>query len=115
VLILSVAKLNFEANGKPNLHAYHDVGLAAGNLVVQATALGLVVHQMAGFDVGKARNDLQIPAGHDPVAMIAIGYLGDPDSLPDKLREREKAERQRKNLEQMVFAGRWGSQSDLFG
>ncbi|MGH7236266.1 MAG: nitroreductase family protein, partial [Nitrospiraceae bacterium] len=53
VLRLSVAKLRFEEDGEPNRHAFHDVGLAVENLVIQATALGLVVHQMAGFDVQK--------------------------------------------------------------
>src|SRR6266702_6198279 len=42
VLMVSVAKLKFEKTGKPNRHAFHDVGLAMGNLLVEATALGLV-------------------------------------------------------------------------
>src|SRR5712692_3822648 len=55
VLMFSMAKLNFAQTGKPNRHAYHDVGMAVGNLLLEATHLGLVVHQMAGFDIGKAR------------------------------------------------------------
>src|SRR6478736_8908287 len=55
VLMVSVAKLNFAKNGKPNRHAFHDVGLAMGTMLVQATALGLFVHQMAGFSVDKVR------------------------------------------------------------
>ncbi len=113
VLMLSVAKLQFERNGKPNRHAYHDVGLAMGNLLAEATDLGLAVHQMAGFDVEKARAAFAIPEGQDPVAMIAVGYQGDTDSLPEDLRGREKAERQRKNLEQFVFTGRWGETASL--
>src|SRR6478752_1428486 len=65
VLILSVASLNFEDDGKPNRHAFHDTGLAAENLVLQATASGLVAHQMAGFDVEKARGELKIPSGFE--------------------------------------------------
>ena len=68
VLMISVAKLAFDHNGKPNKHAWHDVGLAAGNMIVQATALGLGAHQMAGFYPDKAREAYQIPDGHDPVA-----------------------------------------------
>src|SRR5213078_4673493 len=49
VLMVSVAKLNFDKNGKPNRHAFHDVGLAVGTMIVQATSLDLFVHQMAGF------------------------------------------------------------------
>jgi nitroreductase len=113
VLMLSVAKLNFAHNDKPNRHALHDVGLAVENLIVQATSQGLYVHQMAGFDRDKARSDLGVPPDYEPVAMIAIGYLGDPDSLPEALAEREVAPRTRKPLEQFVFDGRWGKRSVL--
>jgi hypothetical protein len=60
-LLLSVAKLTFDANGKPNRHAFHDVGLATANLSLQATALGLALHQMGGFDAMKAREEFSIP------------------------------------------------------
>lgn len=108
VLILSVASLEFEGDKKPNRHAYHDVGMAAENLSLQATAMGLMVHQMAGFDVQKARTDCAIPAGFDPVAMIAVGYPGDPALLPDYLRERETKPRERQPLGDFVFSARWG-------
>src|SRR5437660_6858724 len=74
VLMLSIAKLNFEKTGKPNRHAFHDVGMAVGSLLVEATALGLFVHQMAGFSVEKARAVFSVPAGFEPVAAIAVGY-----------------------------------------
>ncbi len=108
VLILSITKLNFDANGAPNRHAMHDVGLATENLVTQATALGLSVHQMAGFDAQKAREEFSIPANWEPMTAIAIGYVGDPNSLEEPLRTRELAPRTRKPLEQYVFTGRWG-------
>ncbi len=113
VLMLSVAKLAFERTGKPNRHAFHDVGLAVENLVIQATALGLIVHQMAGFDVEKAREQFQIPEGVEPVAAIALGYPGDLENLPEPLRERERAPRTRKPLEEFVFSGHWGQASPL--
>jgi nitroreductase len=109
VLILSVASMNFEDDGKPNRHAFHDTGLATENLVLQATASGLVAHQMAGFDVEKARADLGIPSGCEPVAMIAIGYPGDPDSLPERLRERELQPRSRRPIGEWTFWGQWGT------
>lgn len=108
ILMLSVAKLNFDYDGHPNRHAYHDVGLAVENMILQAVTLGILAHQMAGFDVEKARRDLAIPAGHDPVAMIALGYPGELDLLPEKLRQREAAPRTRRPLAQFVFAGIWG-------
>ncbi len=111
VLILSVASMNFEDNSKPNRHAFHDTGMATENLVLQATAIGLVAHQMAGFDVEKARTDLGIPSGYEPVAMIAIGRPGDPATLPDHLREREVKPRDRQPMGDFVFSGQWGTPS----
>lgn len=113
VLMLSVAKLNFSHNGKENRHAWHDVGLAMENLTIQGMALDIYVHQMAGFDPQAARDLFQIPPDFAPVAMSAIGYLGDPPILPDNLRERELAIRTRKPLESFVFTGNWGQVSDL--
>ncbi|HEV8328670.1 MAG TPA: nitroreductase family protein [Nitrospiraceae bacterium] len=108
VLILSVASLNFEDDSTPNRHAFHDTGMAVENLVLQATALGLSAHQMAGFDVEKARADLKIPSGYEPVAMIAVGYPGDLASLPDRLRQRELQPRSRRPISEWTFSGQWG-------
>lgn len=109
VLMLSIASINFEDDGTPNRHAFHDTGLAVENLVLQATAHGLVVHQMAGFDVEKARAELKIPSGYEPVAMIAIGYPGDPAVLPERLRERELRPRSRRPIGESTFVGQWGN------
>ena len=113
VLMVSVARLSFEDDGKPNRHAFHDVGLAVANLIVQATALGLVVHQMAGIFPDKIRELYGIPEGYEAVAGIALGYPGDPQSLPEGLRKRELAPRERKPLTEFVFTGRWGQTSPL--
>lgn len=110
VLVLSVASLHFEDDGKSNRHAFHDTGLATENFVLQATAQGLVAHQMAGFDVEKARLDLRIPTGYEPVAMIAVGYPGDPALLPERLRERELRPRDRRPIGEWTFAGQWGTE-----
>jgi len=112
VLALSVAKLKFD-DGRPNRHAFHDVGQAAANLALQAEALGLSVHQMAGIDAEKARKLFNIPADYEAVAGFAIGYPGDPQSLPEELRQREIAPRQRKPLDSFVFTGQWGKSSPL--
>ena len=112
VLILSLAKTMFDARGdKPareNRYAWHDVGQAVANLTVQATALGLCVHQMAGFEPEKAREAFSIPEGFAPVSVIALGYPGDPESLPEDLRARELAPRTRKPLEELVFEDDFG-------
>jgi len=109
VLLLSVAKRSFTHNGTPNRHAWHDVGMAVENLIVQATALGLFVHQMGGFDPAMARASFDIPEDFEPVAAIALGYPGDPESLPPALRDRELGQRTRKPLEALVFEGRWAA------
>ena len=113
VLMISVARLTFARNDKPNRHAFHDTGQAAAHLALQATALGLAVHQMAGFDVSKAREQFNIPEGFDPVAAIAVGYPGDPEDLPEDLRARELAPRTRRPLEEFVFGESWGQTSPL--
>ena len=113
VLILSVASLNFEDDSTANRHAFYDTGMAVENLVLQATVLGLAAHQMAGFDVEKARADLKIPSGYDPVAMIAVGYPGDPAQLSDRLRAREAQPRARKPLTEFVYSATWGQPSPL--
>jgi len=106
--ILSVAALTFEHNGKPNRHAFHDVGLAVENMVIHATAVGLCAHQMAGFDVDQARRLFHIPPTHEPVAAIAVGYAGDPASASDEHRQRDAGPRVRKPLASFVFAGEFG-------
>lgn len=108
VLILSVASTNFEEDGTPNRHAFYDTGMAVENLALQAAAFGLAVHQMAGFDVERARAELKIPAGCEPVAMIAVGYPGDPNVLSDRLKQREAAPRERNPISAFVFSGEWG-------
>lgn len=107
VLLLAIARLKFAHNGKPNRHAQYDVGQAVATLLVEATARGLSLHQMAGFDVEKARETLSIPDDHEPMAMIALGYRGDPKTLPDELREREMAARSRRPQKEWVYEGKF--------
>ena len=104
VLMISVARLNFKRNDKPNRHAFHDTGQAAAHLALQAAALGLAVHQMAGFDAARAREQFSIPEGFEPVAAIAVGYPGEPEDLPADLRAKESAPRTRRPFGDFVFA-----------
>lgn len=108
LLMLSVASTRFAKNDKPNRHALHDVGLAMAQLTLQATAMGLVVHQMAGFDVDKARATLDIPDGFEPVAAIAVGYTADLDALPVEVAQRERSPRKRRPQRDFAFRAHWG-------
>lgn len=109
VLALGCASLNFTRNGKPNAAALHDLGAASATLTLEATARGLFVHQMIGILPDKARELYQIPEGVQPLTGMAIGYAAPPDTLPEKLRERDLAPRSRKPLADFVFDGKWGT------
>jgi nitroreductase len=108
VLAIAVSKLTFAKQNAPNRNAQYDTGAASALLSVEATARGLAVHQMAGFDPEKARQVFGIPAGWEAIAAIAIGYPGDPASLPPPLKDREMAPRTRKPITEFVMAGHWG-------
>lgn len=107
VLAVSIAKTHFSHDSNPNAWARHDVGQAVATLAVQGAALGLQIHQMAGFSSDKVRASFGIPAGYEPVAVFTLGYPGDPAALPDALREREMAPRTRKPLAEFLFEGGW--------
>ena len=104
VLILSVAKKTFAHNGSPNGHGLHDTGAATAYLGLQATALGFHTHAMAGFDRAKILKAFHIPDDYEAGSVIALGYLGDPDQLPEQMRKIELAPRQRKPLSEIVFS-----------
>ncbi|MGB2621631.1 MAG: nitroreductase family protein [Candidatus Acidiferrum sp.] len=112
-LVLAVSALKFHGNGSPNRNAFYDTGAATALLSVEATARGLAIHQMAGFDPVKAKLVFEIPADWEPIAAIAIGYPGVPESLSEKLRDREVAPRTRKPLSEFVMSGRWGHTSPI--
>lgn len=108
VLILAVARLYTDREGNATMRSLYDVGLATAQLNTQATALGLIAHQMGGFYGDRARGEFGIPDGYEPVAAIALGYPGDAAALPEDLRQRETAPRVRKPLAEFVFGKAWG-------
>lgn len=107
VLMLTVAK-----PGRPGTpisrYSYYDAGQAVAHLSIQASALGLYVHQMAGFDNVKVRELFQLPAETEPMTVVAIGYYGNAENLPEDLRAREVLPRTRKPLTQFVYGPQWG-------
>ena len=106
VLLFAIARMNFE-NGKENRHAYYDTGQAMALLSVQATTLGLFVHQMAGIVHDQIQQTYSLPEGYEVVSAAAIGYYGETDSLAENLREMEVAPRARIALSKTVYAGTW--------
>jgi nitroreductase len=89
VLVVVLARKTFARNGKPNPVHLYDAGSAWENLALQAAAMGLVAHGMAGFDFEKARTALDVPEQYAIAAMLALGRPGDPAQLPSELRELE--------------------------
>ena len=114
ILILTNAKLTFSRNDNPNKHSYHDVGLAAAQMAIQAAEFDIYFHQMAGFSKYKAIEHFNIPENYEPVTVIAVGYLGNPENLKDeKLLKSEKAVRKRKSLSEIVFTDEWNRSADF--
>lgn len=111
LLVVGIAQSTYLKSGKPYGHAWYDLGQSVAHMTIQATAMGLSVHQMGGFDANQLRSRLSIPAGYDVVVVLAIGYAEHPATLPDDLRSREEAPRMRKPLEAFVFTDAWGEPS----
>ena len=108
LLMLSCAGSVFAHNGKPNRWAQHDTGMASLSIALQAVALGLIAHQMGGFDADKARAAFGIPADYTPMSMIAVGYQAEPDVLDEETKKKELVARKRRPLAGSFFGGAWG-------
>ncbi len=103
VLILNLAKKTFRHNGKPNATALYDLGQAVAAMALEAVHQGLVSHQMSGFDAEKATKALGISSDFQAVSVMALGYAGNMENLPDDLRQTEMSARERKPLEDLLF------------
>jgi len=113
LLLLACAGSTFAHNGQPNRFAQHDTGMANLSLMLQAVALGLASHAMAGFDAEKARTAFSIPADFTPLTMIAVGQQAEPDILTEAVKAKELAPRSRRPLHETFFTGSWGTAAKL--
>lgn len=109
LLILAAADTLFTHNGKPNRWHGYDTGAAMENLCLQATSMGLMAHQMGGFDGDKLRAEFGIPEQVSLMAMVSVGYPADIATVTGELLERETAPRTRRALGELFFAGSWGT------
>lgn len=107
LLMVCFAKKTLTRGGKPNGAAEHDLGSATGYIALQCESLGLVCHQMGGFFAEKANEALGVPDDFQPIAMMAIGYPEDPESVSEEAQERDGAPRERKEQSKFVFRGKW--------
>ena len=113
VLMMSFYKTTFSANGNDNRCAPHDLGAASAALTFQATAMDLYVHQMAGIRKDAVRETYDLPAGVEPMAGLAVGYLGDPQMLDEGKRKAEQSPRSRRSIEDFAFGEEWGTPSAI--
>ena len=95
-LVITVVSKNYAKNDTKNTVRKHDLGLAVGNLTVQAQAMGIHLHQMAGIIPQNAIDKLNIPEGFEPVTAIALGYY-----------EGESGVKERKAVNEIAFKGAW--------
>lgn len=109
VLVLATASTHFTRNGRENRHAFHDVGMATMQLLLQAESMGIRGHVMAGFDRALAQSELALPEPLEPVTMMALGRPAPPERLPEDLAERERAPRARLPQSELVFTGPFGA------
>lgn len=109
VLLIAVASLKFTRNDHLNRHAYHDVGLALQNMILQAVSEGLMARMIAGFHIEKVTKAYQIPDQYEPVTAVALGYPNPSEDLDQKLLAKQKAPRLRKPVQDFVYEGAWGS------
>ena len=94
-LVITVVSKNYAKNGSVNTVAKHDLGLAVGNLTLQASSMGIHLHQMAGIIPQNAIEKLNIPEGYEPVTAIALGYY-----------EGESRIKPRKSISEIAFKGK---------
>jgi nitroreductase len=106
-LICAVAQKESTITGSFNRYAWHDLGLAVSNLLLQATSLGLNTHLIGGFSAEEARRVMQIPDGYEAVEMITIGYPSEVAQLPPVLLAKENRVRKRMPIQEIAFAGTW--------
>lgn len=109
VLMASVAYTKFSKNQKPNRWGAHDTGAASVSMAIQAVSMGMMVHQMGGFDPDALREAFNIPEDFTPMAMIAVGWPAPADTLEGSLNKRETAERKRDPIGEHFYEGEWGS------
>jgi len=106
LLVMPLAQVISTYKNRPDRLAYYETGMAVGNLLIQATAMGLFVHQLGGYDYERAGEVLAIPSRFEPMTILAIGYKGDISKLPEEYADRENGERTRKEISEFVVQGK---------
>ena len=109
ILICAITKKGYSENGSPNRLHFHDLGAANENMFLEAFNQGLIMHEMGGFDVQRAREIFDVPNDYEIGIMIAIGYQDAYHVLPERLRHKAFTPRERKPLSEIVFIEKIGN------
>jgi nitroreductase len=107
VLMAAFASKKFRHDGSENRWGEYDTGATMENICLQAVSLGLISHQMGGFDAKKIKECFKVPEEFTPMSMTAIGYQAESSALSEKFKERENAERFRRELGTTFFVNDW--------
>jgi nitroreductase len=103
-LIITLARTKSSFNKRENPYALHDTGMAVGNILNQATAMGIEIHIMGGFSRQKVRDYLKLDADVVPVTIMAVGYAGENNEIGEEISDRDKKRRGRKSFEEVIYA-----------
>lgn len=106
LLVMPLAQVISTYKNRPNRLAFYETGMAVGNLLAQATGMGLLVHQLSGYDVERAKEILVIPTRYEPMSIMAIGYKGEPAKLPSDDAAWEQRERTRMEISKFLVQGK---------
>jgi nitroreductase len=109
ILICAVTKKTYSDNASPNRLHFHDLGGANENMFLEAFNQGLIMHEMGGFDVQRAKEIFDVPNDYEIGIMIAIGYQDAYHVLPERLRHKSFTPRERKPLSEIVFIEKIGN------
>jgi len=103
ILICAISRKSYSDNNVYNRLHFHDLGAANENMFLEAFNQGLILHEMGGFDVDKAKRIFSIPEEFEMGVMIAIGYQDTHEILPESLAKKAHIPRQRKPLSEIAF------------
>ena len=107
IVVIGTAEEQADRNGQSAWLL--DVGLALENMLIQGYAMGLTIHAMAGWDEPKLLNSFRIPQPFHVAALVAAGYRGRVEDLPEDVRVKDLAPRVRKAVGEIVFRDAFGT------
>lgn len=108
VLVVNLGKKTISKNGQANASFQYDVGQSIAYITFQAAAEGLVVHQMGGFNREALKKAFDVPDDYAVLTVCSIATQDSPDKLPPNFEEMERAPRQRRPLEELVYTEAFG-------